>query len=214
MKAYDEDGNLLDPADFGEEDYVLEGLEQGADYVISFRDWFPVPPEFCPIPVMPGEDFEARKRETLEGGSICRVWDLTRGVIGAPPPTVTLPPEPPAAAEPNEALAQEEPPGQYEAPREFIHAHREAEHAEEPTKSDETDEERALEAAQGPAASRSLLMGWLAFSVAVVAGSAAHHAWGNFGAGPEGTLVFGLIGGGFGCGYAAGFLTSSMWPRS
>ena len=191
MKAYDEDGNLLDPADFGEEDYVLEGLEQGADYVISFRDWFPFPPEFCPIPVMPGEDFEARKRETLEGGSICRVWDLTRGVIGAPPPTVTLPPEPPAAAEPNEALAQEE-----------------------PTKSDETDEERALEAAQGPAASRSLLMGWLAFSVAVVAGSAAHHAWGNFGAGPEGALVFGLIGGGFGCGYAAGFLTSSMWPRS
>ena len=58
MKAYDEDGNLLDPADFAEEDYVLEGLEKGADYVLAISDSFPHPPEFYPWFVMPDEDLE------------------------------------------------------------------------------------------------------------------------------------------------------------
>ena len=70
MKAYDEDGNLLDPADFGEDDYVTEGLEKGADYVIAHSDSFPHPPEFYPWFVMPGEDLEASNSRLRRFGGL------------------------------------------------------------------------------------------------------------------------------------------------
>ena len=219
MKAYDEEGNLLDPADFGEEDYVTEGLEKGADYVIATSDTFPHPPEFYPSFVMPGEDLGASKRQALKSGHIYRVWDLTRIVIGAPPPTVTPPPEPlleplaepspepPAATEPIDPPAHEEPPpAQYEAPREFFGGRREPEPAAARTESEEPAQ------VQNPGFFPGV--GWLGFVVAVIGASAAHHVWGSSGAGPEDALVFGLIGAGFGWGYVAGLLTSSMCPRS
>ena len=213
MKAYDEEGNLLDPADFGEEDYVTEGLEKGADYVIATSDTFPHPPEFYPSFVMPGEDLGASKRQALKSGHIYRVWDLTRIVIGAPPPTVTPPPEPllepppepspelPAATEPIDPPAHEEPPpAQYEALREFFYAQRET--------------EPGADTAQEPSPGFFPAAGWVGFLAAVIGASVAHHVWRSSGAGPEDALVFGLIGAGFGWGYVAGGLTSSMCPRS
>ena len=80
MKVYDEEGTHLDPAHFGEESYITEGLAEGADYVIATCDSFPQPPEFYPAFVMPGEDLEARKEACLNFGHVHRVWDLTRGV--------------------------------------------------------------------------------------------------------------------------------------
>ena len=221
MKAYDEDGNLLDPADFGEDDYVTRGLEQGADYVIAHSDTYSHPPEFYPWFVLPGDDLAACKRRVLKSGHIYRVWDLTRVVIGAPPRTVPPPPEPlpepqaeplpepPPAAEPIAPPAFEEPPpAQYEAPSEFIYAQREAEPAAD------IDLDAAPEPAQEPNPGFFPAAGWVGFLVAVIGAGAAHHVWGTSWTGPEDVLVFGLVGGGFGWGYVAGLLTSSLCPRS
>ena len=217
MKAYDEDGNLLNPADFGEADYVTRGLEQGAEYVIAHSDTYSHPPEFYPCFVLPGDDLAACKRQVLKSGHIYRVWDLTRVVIGAPPPTVPPPPEPlpepqaepppepPPAAEPIAPPAFEEPPpAQYEALREFIAAERETEPAADTTP----------DPAQQPNPGFFPAVGWVGFSIAVIGGSVAHHIWGSWWACPEDVLVFGLVGGAFGWGYVAGLLTSSLRPRS
>ena len=91
MKVYNEEGNQLDPNDFGDGGYISAGLERGAEYVLATKDAFSVPAEFAARFVMPGQDLEAEKQACLQANSIDRIWDLKRGVTLYPGETLPEP---------------------------------------------------------------------------------------------------------------------------